>query len=209
MPRPGFKIILVTDRHATAGRPLTELVKEAVAGGVDAVQIREKDLDTLSLFHLAREVHQLCQPAGARLLINDRADVALATKADGVQLTTTSYKPAFARKLLGPDKYVSVSTHSLSEVWEGQEEGADFVLFGPVFFTASKAALGPPQGIERLAEIVQTIKIPVYAIGGIKEENVASVMATGAVGIALISGLLLQQDVEGAARRLSQRMRLH
>ena len=201
--------MLVTDRHGTLGRPLPLLVKAALAGGVEAVQVREKELDTCQLLELAQELKVICQAAGATILINDRVDVALAVEADGVQLTRNSYSARQARRLLGRQKLIGVSTHSLDEAREAEKEGADYLLFGPVFDTPSKRAYGEPQGTQRLAQVANAMAIPVFAIGGIKEANLGQVMEAGAWGIALISGILQQKEVEGASRRLRERISLY
>lgn len=198
--------MLVTDRHGTLGRPLAPLVKAALAGGVDAVQVREKELDALALFDLAQELRIICHAGKAKILVNNRVDVALAVDADGVQLAATSYSPRHARKLLGRQKLIGVSIHSLAEARDAENEEADYLLFGPVFDTLSKRAYGEPQGTEKLAQAVKAAALPVFAIGGIKEENLGQVMEAGARGIALISGILQQKEVEEAARRLRDKM---
>jgi thiamine-phosphate pyrophosphorylase len=134
-----FDLYVVTDRQLTAGRPLRLIVEGALRGGARAFQLREKDLSPRELYPLALEMRQLTQTYGAHLLINDRVDVALAVGADGVHLTTTSLPVAVARHLLGPGRLIGVSTHSTPEAQNAADAGADFVVFGPVFYTPSKA----------------------------------------------------------------------
>lgn len=194
MPLPNFDFYLVTDRHQTRGRELLWVLEQALDGGVGAVQLREKDLDGKELFSLAEKARNLCARYRAALYINDRIDVARAVDADGVQLGISSIPIEAARPLLGPDRMIGASTHSLIEAREAQRQGADFVLFGPVYFTPSKAAYGAPQGLAPLKKIVENIALPVYAIGGINIENVAEVMGAGVHGIALISAVMAASD---------------
>ncbi|HEY6197963.1 MAG TPA: thiamine phosphate synthase [Candidatus Binatia bacterium] len=206
MHRPDFDLYLVTDRKLTGGRELVEVVEQALIGGVQAVQLREKDLDGAELFRLAEALKKSCARQRARLLINDRIDIALAVDADGVQLSAASMPIGAARQLLGGDKLIGASIHSLQEAQQAVRDGADFVLFGPVYFTPSKAAYGAPQGIARLQEVVEKISIPVYAIGGITGGNVEEIKKIGARGVALIAAVISAPDPAAAARAIVSRL---
>jgi thiamine-phosphate pyrophosphorylase len=195
-----FRLYFVTDRKQTAGRPLVDVVHAALDGGVRVVQLREKDLEGGELYRLALELRQLTARYQTRLLINDRIDVALAVDADGVQLGQTSFPVEVARQLLGPEKLIGVSTHSHGEI--AAAAGADFLLFGPVYFTPSKAAYGEPQGIERLRTAVARSSTPVIAIGGIKTAQIPEVLAAGAHGIGVITAISTSSDPAQAAREL-------
>ncbi len=195
-----FRLYFVTDRHQTAGRPLPDVVWAALDGGVRAIQLREKDLEGGELYRLATRLRDLTAHYAARLLINDRLDVALAVDADGVHLGQTSFPVRTARQLLGADKLIGVSTHSPPEI--AAAEGADFVVFGPVYFTPSKAAYGEPQGLERLRQAVRRSSTPLFAIGGIQTGRIAAVRAAGAYGIALISALSSVAEPSRAAQDL-------
>ncbi len=197
-----FDLYLITDRRETRGRDLLAVVEQALDGGARAIQLREKDLAGRELFILAEKTKTLCARHGASLFINDRIDVALAVDADGVQLGSSSMPIDAARKLMGDKRLIGASTHSMKEALAAEEAGADFVLFGPVYFTPSKAAYGNPQGLERLQEVVEKILLPVYAIGGIKPENVAAIKKTGARGVALISAVMSAEDPMTASREL-------
>jgi thiamine-phosphate pyrophosphorylase len=199
---PEFDLYLVTDRKLTAGRDLAWVIERALEGGVKAVQLREKDLGGRELFLLAEKIKLLCERYGAALLINDRVDVALGVDAAGVQLGVGSLPVAAARELVGENRLIGVSTHSAAEAREGAQAGADFVLFGPVYETPSKAAYGKPQGVARLKEVVEKISLPVYAIGGIKAGNIAEVRGSGAAGVALISAVLSAADPMVATREI-------
>ncbi len=195
-----FHLYCVTDRQQTAGRPLLDVVQAALDGGVRAVQLREKDLEGGELYALAAQLRDVTARYQARLLINDRIDVALAVDADGVHLGQTSFPVSTARELVGPDKLIGVSTHSTAEI--SAATGADFIVFGPVYFTPSKAAYGEPQGLEHLRQAVQQSTAPVFAIGGIHADRIAEVQATGAHGIALISAVSAAPDPCQAAKDL-------
>ena len=199
---PDFDLYLVTDRRETRGRDLLAVVEQALDGGVRAIQLREKDLGGKELFSLAGKIKALCARYSARLFINDRVDVALAVDADGVQLGSGSMPIDTARRLVGEKKLIGASTHSMKEALAAETDGADFILFGPIYFTPSKAAYGNPLGLERLQEAVEKISVPVYAIGGIKPENVPAVKKTGARGAALISAVMGAGEPTAASREI-------
>ncbi len=202
MRSPNFDLYLVTDRNQTGGRDLLWVLERALEGGVRAVQLREKDLGGRELFVLAEKTKRLCERYQANLFVNDRVDVALGVDADGVHLGGASMPVRAARELLGAEKLIGVSTHSIKEAREAEQGKADFILFGPVYFTASKAAYGEPQGLGRLKKVVEKISLPVYAIGGVKVGNIAEVKETGVRGIALISAVLSASDPRAATRRI-------
>lgn len=163
-------------------------VEAAVAGGVSLVQIREKSLSARVLYELAGRAAALTRNTATKLLINDRFDVARAAGADGVQLTERSLPTAIARETCGDEFLIGVSTHSLEAALDARAQGADFVVFGPVFETESKRAYGPPQGLEKLGAVTSALAgFPVLAIGGINAENANKCFAAGASGIAAIS----------------------
>jgi thiamine-phosphate pyrophosphorylase len=176
------------------------VLEQALDGGVRAIQLREKDLEGNSIFRLAEQVRDLCARFDAQLIINDRVDVAAAIDAAGVQLGTTSLPVEAAREVLGSRVLIGASTHSPQEAEHAAQTGADFVVFGPIFFTPSKAAFGAPQGLAALKKIVENLALPVYAIGGINLNNMRDVLRTGVRGIALISGVIAAADPKLAAR---------
>jgi len=178
------------------------VLERALDGGVRAVQLREKDLSGKELFGLAERVSHLCRRYQAQLFINDRVDVALAVDAAGVHLGESSMPVPFARSLLGAQRIIGVSTHSLEGACKAQREGADFIVFGPVFFTPSKADYGAPQGLTALRKIVAKISLAVYAIGGIKLENLPEIQKVGSRGVALISAIMSADEPSQAAKQL-------
>jgi thiamine-phosphate pyrophosphorylase len=198
-----FRLYFVTDRKQTNGRSLVEVVHAALDGGVRAVQLREKDLEGGELYQLASTLRELTSRYQARLLINDRIDVVLATDADGVHLGQTSFPMTVARQLLGPEKLIGVSTHSKEEIVAAA--GADFIVFGPVYFTPSKAKYGAPQGLEQLRQAVMQSAVPVIAIGGIKAAQVPEVLSVGAQGVGVITAISAASNPAQAARELLAR----
>ena len=197
-----FDLYVITDRQQTGERPLPEVVTAALRGGARAFQLREKDLSPRDLYPLACELRALTRQYGARLLINDRLDGALAVEADGVHLTTASLPAGVARQLLGSDRLIGVSTHNVAEARAAEEGGADFLVVGPIFFTPSKAPYGQPIGLEALRAVRAAVRIPILAIGGVKKANLAQVMEVGADGIAVISAVIAADDPAAASREL-------
>lgn len=196
-----FNLYLITDRHQVAsGHTLPQVIQAALDAGVKAIQLREKDLPTDQLHRLAAELRALTCRYGARLLINDRIDIGQAVEADGVHLGGQSLPVETARQLLGPDKLIGVSTHSLDQIDRAARGGADFVTFGPVYATPSKAAYGPPLGIGALTRACRHSAVPVFALGGVNPARRPEVLACGAAGIALISAIIASQEPSAAAR---------
>ncbi|HEY7494216.1 MAG TPA: thiamine phosphate synthase [Candidatus Tectomicrobia bacterium] len=206
MTRLPFRLYVVTDRQQTAGRPLEAVLAAAARGGAGAIQLREKDLSARELYALGLRLQEVLAPYNVPLLINDRLDVALALDAAGVHLAGHSLPTAQARRVLGAQKLLGVSTHSVEEACQAAAEGADFVVFGPVFETPSKLAYGPPQGLQHLATVIRQVPIPVLAIGGIELANLPQVMAAGAYGVAMIRAVLAAPDPCEATQRLHRRL---
>jgi thiamine-phosphate pyrophosphorylase len=198
------KLVLVTDRNATGGRDLGEVVGAALDAGLPAVQLRDRDLPGRPLLALAERLRELTTRAGALLLVNDRVDVAVAAGADGVHLGSASMPIDVVRRLLPPGALVGVSTHAVTEVAAAT---ADFAFFGPVHATPSKAAFGPPQGVPRLREAVATARVPVLAIGGITLPHIPELRGAGAAGVAVIRAILSADDPGSATRALLEALR--
>ena len=197
-PPPTREITLcyVTDRKGLEVSPenqceaLVGRMEIAARAGVDWIQLREKDLPGRALAELLREALRRV-PAGCRIVLNDRLDVACALGAGGVHLGRESLSVEDARRLARgrgatQDFLVGASTHSLAAALSAEKAGADYLVFGPVYATPSKAQYGPPQGIERLREVCHAVSLPVLAIGGITVENARACLEAGAAGIAAI-----------------------
>jgi thiamine-phosphate pyrophosphorylase len=197
-----LRLMVVTDR-SLCSRPLVEAVEAALRGGANAVMLREKDLPAQALYELAVALREATRRAGALLIVNDRADVALAAGADGVHLGWQSLRVAKTREIVGRDRLIGVSTHSAAEVREAERAGADYVTFGPVFSTPSKAGLVAVQGLDGLRRACQGRGIPLIAIGGIDAANAGEVVSAGADGVAAIRAILAWADPEQCARRIS------
>jgi thiamine-phosphate pyrophosphorylase len=168
------------------------------------IQLRLKESSTREMLSLGRQLHELTRRAGLPLIVDDRVDVALALQAEGVHLGQEDMPAEVARRLIGPDRILGVSARSLPEAKEAEAAGADYLGVGDIFGTTSKPDAGAPIGLERFAEIVSSVPIPVVGIGGITLENAALVMQSGAAGVAVISAVIGAPDPEAAARRLRQ-----
>lgn len=194
------QIHLIADPKQARGG-LAQVVLAALRGGINWVQLREKSGPALKLYEDAMEIIPTAAELGAGVSINDRIDVALASGASGVHLAGKSLPPEAARALTPTGMLLGVSVHSLNGARAAAEAGVDYVTFGHVYPTSSKPGL-PPRGVRELAEIVESLDMPVLAIGGINVSNVREVLATGASGIAVISTILAAESPESAAREL-------
>ena len=197
-------LCLVTDRQRCAGRPLEEVVEAAVSGGVDMVQLREKDMAAGPLLELALRLRQITA-SRASLFMNDRIDVALACYADGVQLGERSIPIEAARDLAGGDLLIGRSVHSVSGALEASRAGVDLLVFGTIFATASHPGQ-TPSGLAPLGEISRHDTAPVLGIGGITARNAGEVVEAGASGVAAITAITESPDPRQAARTLKRAM---
>ncbi len=202
-----FKLYLITDRKQIR-MPLPEAVLLALQGGVRAIQVREKDLPVRDLLALSRDLRALTKEFCAKLFINDHLDVAVAVEADGVHLGHQSMPAAAARKVVGNRMMIGVSTHTIDEALTAQAEGADFVTFGPIYETPSKAPLGAPVGLEALRNARRAIDIPIFGLGGIQGKNIGHVLWAGAYGIAMISAIFGADDIRKRSNNISELIKI-
>jgi len=202
-----LRLIAVTDRRAM-GEGWMETLKNALEGGVTAVWLREKDLDAARLYPLATALRALTRRHEAALIVGDRVDVALAAEADAAHLGWTSLPVEAARRAVGGRCSLGFSAHNLEEARRAVEQGADYLIYGPVFPTPSKEGLVPVVGLEGLREAASALSVPVVALGGITEDNAPACLAAGAAGVAAIRSLLCVEDARSATGRMARQVGL-
>ena len=199
MRLPDPPLLLVTDR-AQARRSLPEIVAAALAGGCRWVSLREKDLPEDEQIVLARMLLPMARKYGARLMLHGEAALAKLAGVDGVHLPSGS-DAAAARALMGPEKLIGVSIHTVTEAEAIDPHAADYALAGPAFETPSKPGYGPEIGRKGLAEIARACRVPVLAIGGINAARVGEVMAAGCAGVAVMGGVMRAADPAAKSAR--------
>jgi thiamine-phosphate pyrophosphorylase len=201
-----FGTYLVTGASLSAGRTTREVAVAALVGGVDVVQVREKDRSAREQLAVARELRSPCTEAGVPLVVNDRVDVARAAGADGVHLGDDDLPVAVAREQLGPDALVGRSVSTVEGAREAVAAGADYLGVGAVFHTGSKDVDDANRaiGLDAVREIDAAVDTPFVGIGGITPDNAADVVAAGADGVAVISAITGADDPEAATRRLAE-----
>jgi len=196
------RLLVVTDRHQTNGRPLVPLLQQVLTAGTPAIQLRERDLSARELVTLAQEVKTVTASRGAQLLINDRIDVALAFEGVGVHLRSNSLPVTVARQMVGTQRLLGISAHSVEEAVQAASQGADYIVLGPIYETPSKRAFGPPLGIHALEKACRLVSLPIMGIGGVTSARAREMRRAGAFGAAVITAILGAADVESAAREL-------
>ena len=195
-----LSLYLVTDKSDDVEKFL-KTIEEGIKGGVTVVQIREKTADTLDFFNLALKVKEITQKYNVPLIINDRVDVALAIDAEGVHVGQSDMPCDVTRKLVGPDKIVGVSAATIDEAKKAEKDGADYIGTGAVFPTATKDD-APKITKKDLKEIVDSINIPVVAIGGITLDNAHELIDTGIAGLSVVSAIMSSDDPKKSSEKL-------
>ena len=199
-----FLLCYITDRRQLRSVSLPAVIRETVRAGVDIVQVREKDLTSRELIALVEEALSATREpgmGGARVVVNDRVDVALAGGADGAHLAAHSMPVQVVRRFVPRAFVIGVSCHSLGEAMAAESGGADYLVLGPVFETPSKLGYGPPLGLEKLRNVTSRIRIPVLALGGITVDRIRPCLEAGASGIA---GIRIFQDCESVQERVRE-----
>lgn len=202
MPTLFSRLLVVTDRHQTKGRPLVPLLQQVLTAGTSAIQLRERDLSARKLVTLAREVQAVTASSKSQLLINDRVDVALALEGVGVHLRSNSLPLPVARQMLGAQRLLGISVHAVEEAVQAEAAGADYIVLGPIYETPSKQTFGPPLGIHTLEKACTLVRVPIIGIGGVTAVRAREMRGAGAFGAAVITAILGADDVESAMREL-------
>ncbi len=196
-----FILYVITDKKASKNRGHLEVIKAAIDGGADVVQLRDKDASVRELVQVGNEIRLLTHRRHVDFIVNDRVDIALATDADGVHLGQDDLPLYLARKIIGKEKIIGVSTHSLDEAIQAETDGADYIAVGPIFATPTKPDY-KPVGLELIRQIKERIKIPFVAIGGIDENNIKDVVNAGATRIAVVRAVVGSDNITQAVRQL-------
>ncbi|MDD6794513.1 MAG: thiamine phosphate synthase [Clostridiaceae bacterium] len=203
MNKVDYKLYLVTDRDILKGRDLKKAVEESILGGATLVQLREKDVTTREFYDIAVDIKEVTDKYNVPLIINDRIDIAQAIDADGVHVGQSDMPCDKARKILGKDKIIGVSVHTLDEAIKAENDGADYLGCGAVFSTSTKKD-AIDVTYDCLKKIKENTKIPVVAIGGISDENINKLKGTNIDGVAIISAILAKDDIREATRKLKK-----
>lgn len=196
-----FRLYAITDRHQCAPTPLTEVISELLDTGVTAIQLREKDLGSSELIHLAQPIAELCRNYTAKLFINTNTHVARNISADGVHLPASAEPVDSVNPRTGGDFYVGCSVHAIDAAQKRESEGADFLTYSPIYPTTSKPGYGPAVGVESLAKVVARVQLPVFALGGITPVRTTECLAAGAFGVAVMSGVMSSKNAGEQAKR--------
>lgn len=191
----------VTDSRWTGKQTLYQQIEDAVEGGATFIQLREKDLDEKSFLNEAKEIKELCRKKGVPFVINDNVEIALQTDADGVHVGQKDMEALDVRAKLGPEKIIGVSAQTVEQAILAEKHGADYLGVGSVFTTGTKLDAGHVS-YDTLKEICSAVSIPVIAIGGINKDNIKQLAGSGVCGIAVVSAIFAQKNIEDAARQL-------
>jgi len=197
------RLCVITDRRLARGRSHAEVARQALAGGATMIQLRDKEAGSRELHETAVLLRRITREHGALLIVNDRADIALASEADGVHVGQDDLPVAAARRLLGPRAVVGASARNPYEALAAERAGADYLGVGPIHEArGSKPDTLPPQGVELLRRIAARVRLPLLAIGGIGASNAAEIIDAGASGVAVISAVVAAEDIAAATAEL-------
>lgn len=199
-----YSLYLVTDRSLSRGRTTLEVVRQAVAGGITCVQLREKHCSTREFIDQARALQPLLKDKRIPLIINDRLDVALAVGADGIHLGQQDMALADARKIVGQTMVIGISAESVADAIRAEQQGADYIGVSPVFATPTKTDTAEALGLEGIQKIRRAVTIPIVGIGGVNQRSAGAVLGAGADGIAVVSAIVSADDPKQAAADLKK-----
>lgn len=203
-----YSVYLVTDRDLARGRTTLEIVAAAIRGGVSCIQLREKTCSTGEFIDEALAIRSLLARHEIPLIINDRVDVALAVKADGIHLGQKDMPCSMARQLIPESMIVGISVESLDDAVAAQKDGADYLGVSPIYPTPTKTDTAQALGLEGLRSIRSEVDLPLVGIGGLNADNAAAVIYNGADGVAVVSAIVAADDPEAATRDLIEIVRL-
>ncbi len=198
---------IITNADIVPGRDHIEGARQALRGGADVIQFREKKMDTGEMIRMCAAIQELCRQHGALFIVNDRVDIALAVDADGVHVGQKDMPATIARRLIGPHKILGVSAGDVEKAKRAESEGADYIGTGMVFAAGIKKDIGIVRGLTALKDVSRALRIPVMAIGGIDHSNAASCIKAGAAGCAVVTAVIGAPDVARATRDLAQIIR--
>ncbi len=198
-----YTLYLVTDRTLMSTATLTEAVEQAIEGGCTMVQLREKDLSSMDFYRQAKEIKQITDRYHVPLIINDRIDIAIAVKADGIHIGQSDLPAAVVREMIADDMLLGVSVTSVAEALQAEKDGADYLGVGAMFTTGTKTD-ADHVSMEELKKIRQAVKLPIVAIGGINKENASQFCDVGINGLAIVSAIIAQPDIMKAASEMKE-----
>ena len=201
-----FRLYVITGEEFHPGRPLLDVMTEALEGGADIIQMRDKKSSKKVILEKAKMLRELTRKYDVPFIVNDHIDVALAVDADGVHLGQDDLPLVEARKIVG-DKIIGISTHSIEQAREAEKNGADYIGVGPIFPTKTKEDVVPPVTTSYLKEVVREISIPFVPIGGIKLHNIDEVLDAGGTCVCVISAVVGSEDVKGTCEAFVQKIK--
>lgn len=199
-----WRLYVVTDEHLSRGRSHIEIARAAIAGGAVVIQHRDKTASSGKFYRDAQEIRKLTREAGVAFIVNDNLDIALAVDADGLHIGQNDLSAPKARELLGSDRILGVSAATVDEALQAERDGADYLGVGPIFEAReTKPDAGEPLGLQLLRTVREKCRLPIVAIGGINEQNLASVIEAGADAAAVISTVVQADDIAAKVRELT------
>ncbi|WP_138752636.1 thiamine phosphate synthase [Paenibacillus sinopodophylli] len=200
-----FRLYAITGEQFHPGRELVEVMEQAILGGVDIIQLRDKSGDKAAIRNKAKLLRELTRKYGVTFIVNDYIDIAMEVDADGIHLGQNDVPLLEARKIVG-NKIIGISTHAIEEALLAEQQGADYIGVGPIYPTATKVDVVDPVTIAYVREVVREVKIPFVAIGGIKLHNVDEVIHAGASRICAVSEIVGSADVKGVCQAFIQKL---